>query len=129
MNSSNTVSVKLVTISVLEDDLIVGEEKLRHDIRVFPVQPQGALCRGHDPALLQPKTTQHFLKHCFTLLFFKPENTLMQSGRSLKNKHLKSVNMQMNHFYIQKTPYFTTRGINIQTDLSHRHTLKDLVMQ
>lgn len=48
---------KLATVSVLEDDLVVGEEQLRHDVGVLPVQPQGALCRGHDPALLQPAHT------------------------------------------------------------------------
>lgn len=44
--------VKLATISILEDNLIVGEEQLGHDVWVLPVQPQGALCRRHDPAFL-----------------------------------------------------------------------------
>lgn len=46
------VSVELATISILEDNLIVGEEQLGHDVRVLPVQPQRALRRRHDPALL-----------------------------------------------------------------------------
>lgn len=42
------------TVAILEDDLVVGEEQLRHDVGVLPVQPQWTLCRRHYPALLQP---------------------------------------------------------------------------
>lgn len=34
-----------LTISVLEDDLIVLEEKFGHDVRIFPVQPERSLGR------------------------------------------------------------------------------------
>src|SRR4029434_9677630 len=40
------------TIPVFEDDLIVGKQQLTHDVRILPVQPEGPLCRGHDPAFL-----------------------------------------------------------------------------
>ena len=43
IETSVVVSTELATVSVLEDDLVVGEEQLRHDVRVLPVQPQGAL--------------------------------------------------------------------------------------
>ena len=41
--TTGLVSTELATVSVFEDDLIVGEEQLRHDVRILPVQPQGAL--------------------------------------------------------------------------------------
>lgn len=33
-----------VTVSILEDDLIVLKEQLRHDVRILPVEPQWSLC-------------------------------------------------------------------------------------
>ncbi len=42
-----------LTIPIFEDDLIVLEEKFRHDVRIFPVQPEWSLGRGHDSAFFK----------------------------------------------------------------------------
>lgn len=33
-----------VTVSILEDYLVVLKEQLRHDVGILPVQPQWSLC-------------------------------------------------------------------------------------
>lgn len=42
--SINLRSYVRVTVSILEDDLIVLKEQLRHDVRILPVEPQWSLC-------------------------------------------------------------------------------------